>query len=219
MKENKKYPMKLYTYFRSSAAFRVRIALNLKGIAYEPQIVWLPDGQQKSDAYRQINPQNLVPTLIDDGERLSQSMAIIEYIDETHPEPALLPSEPLHKAHVRSLAQLIACDIHPINNLRILKYLKSELKHDQAEIDTWYRHWCVEGLGAYERQLEEWSSGEFSYGHSVTLADICLVPQVFNAKRFEVDMTQFPKTKAVFDRVMQIPAFDIAQPSKQPDAQ
>jgi maleylacetoacetate isomerase len=211
--------MKLYTYFRSSAAFRVRIALNLKGIAYEPQIVWLPDGQQKSDAYRQINPQNLVPTLIDDGERLSQSMAIIEYIDETHPEPALLPKEPLDKARVRSLSQLIACDIHPINNLRILKYLKSDLKQDQAAIDTWYRHWCVEGLGAYERQLEEWSSGEFSYGHSVTLADICLVPQVFNAKRFEVDMVQFPKTKAVFDRVMQIPAFDIAQPSKQPDAQ
>jgi maleylpyruvate isomerase len=211
--------MKLYTYFRSSAAFRVRIALNLKGIAYEPQVVWLPDGQQKSDAYRQINPQNLVPTLIDDGEQLSQSMAIIEYIDETHPEPPLMPKEPLHKARVRSLSQLIACDIHPINNLRILKYLKSQLHQDQAAIDQWYRHWCVEGLGAYERQLEEWQTAEFSYGHSVTMADICLVPQVFNAQRFEVDMNQFPKTLAVFNRVMQIPAFDIAQPSKQPDAQ
>jgi maleylacetoacetate isomerase len=211
--------MKLYTYFRSSAAFRVRIALNLKGIAYEPHVVWLPDGQQKSDAYSQINPQNLVPTLIDEGERLSQSMAIIEYIDETHPEPALLPKEPLDKARVRSLSQLIACDIHPINNLRILKYLKSALHQEQAAIDTWYRHWCVEGLSAYERQLDEWSTGEFSYGDSVTMADICLVPQVFNAKRFEVDMAQFPKTLRVFHRVMQIPAFDIAQPSKQPDAQ
>jgi maleylacetoacetate isomerase len=211
--------MKLYTYFRSSAAFRVRIALNLKGIAYEPQVVWLPDGQQKSDAYRQINPQNLVPTLIDEGERLSQSMAIIEYLDETHPEPALLPKEPLDKARVRSLSQLIACDIHPINNLRILKYLKSELHQDQAAIDTWYRHWCIEGLGAYERQLEEWRTGKYSYGDSVTLADICLVPQVFNAKRFEVDMNQFPQTLAVFNRLMQIPSFDIAQPSNQPEAQ
>jgi maleylpyruvate isomerase len=210
--------MKLYTYFRSSASFRVRIALNLKGIAYEPHTVWLPDGQHKGDAYSQINPQNLIPTLIDDGERLNQSMAIIEYLDETHPEPRLLPNDPLGRAHVRSLSQLIACEIHPINNLRILKYLKSELKHEQPTIDAWYRHWCVEGLNAYERQLDEYNAGKYSYGDKVTMADICLVPQIFNAMRFEVDLSRFPKTKAIFDRLMLIPAFDIAQPSKQPDA-
>jgi maleylpyruvate isomerase len=212
--------MKLYTYFRSSAAFRVRMALNIKGIAYEPHIVWLPEGQQKSDAYRQINPQNLVPTLIDDGEQLNQSMAIIEYLDETHPEPPLMPKDPLARAHVRSLAQLIACDIHPINNLRILKYLKSELKQEQSAIDDWYRHWCNEGLAAYERQLAESNTrGRYSYGDSVTMADLCLVPQIFNAKRFEVDLSKFPQAMAIFDRLMLLPAIDIAQPSKQPDAQ
>jgi maleylpyruvate isomerase len=211
--------MKLYTYFRSSASFRVRIALNLKGISYEPHTVWLPDGQHKGDAFTQINPQNLIPTLIDDGERLNQSMAIIEYLDETHPEPRLLPDDPLGRAHVRSLSQLIACEIHPINNLRILKYLKSELKQEQSTIDAWYRHWCVEGLNAYERQLDEYAAGKYSYGDKVTMADICLVPQIFNAMRFEVDLAQFPKTKAIFDRLMLITAFDIAQPSKQPDAQ
>jgi maleylpyruvate isomerase len=211
--------MKLYTYFRSSAAFRVRIALNLKGIAYEPHTVWLPEGQHKGDAYRQINPQNLVPTLIDDGERLNQSMAVIEYLDETHPEPALMPKGALARAHVRSLSQLIACDVHPINNLRILKYLKSELKQDQAAIDTWYRHWCVEGLASYERQLDEYAAGKFSYGDTVTMADICLVPQIFNAKRFEVDMTKYKRISEIFERLMLLPAFDIAQPSKQPDAQ
>jgi maleylpyruvate isomerase len=212
--------MKLYTYFRSSAAFRVRMALNIKGIAYEPHIVWLPDGQQKSDAYRQINPQNLVPTLIDDGEQLNQSMAIIEYLDETHPEPALMPKDPLARAHVRSLSQLIACDIHPINNLRVLKYLKSELKQEQSAIDSWYRHWCDEGLAAFERQLAESNTqGRYSFGNTVTMADLCLVPQIFNAKRFEVDLTKFPMTMAIFDRLMLIPAIDIAQPSKQPDAQ
>lgn len=212
--------MKLYTYFRSSASFRVRMALNIKGIAYEPHIVWLPEGQQKSDAYRQINPQNLVPTLIDDGEQLNQSMAIIEYLDETHPEPPLMPKDPLARAHVRSLAQLIACDIHPINNLRILKYLKSELKQEQSAIDDWYRHWCNEGLAAYERQLAESNTrGRYSYGDSVTMADLCLVPQIFNAKRFEVDLSKFPQAMAIFDRLMLLPAIDIAQPSKQPDAQ
>jgi maleylpyruvate isomerase len=212
--------MKLYTYFRSSAAFRVRMALNIKGIAYEPHIVWLPDGQQKTDAYRQINPQNLVPTLIDDSEQLNQSMAIIEYLDETHPEPALMPKDPLARARVRSLAQLIACDIHPINNLRVLKYLKSELKQEQSAIDDWYRHWCNEGLAAYERQLDESNvRGRYSFGDTITLADLCLVPQIFNAKRFDVDLTKFPATMAVFDRLMLVPAIDIAQPSKQPDAQ
>lgn len=211
--------MKLYTYFRSSAAFRVRIALNIKGIAYEPHVVWLPDGEQKSEAYKQINPQGLVPTLIDDGQRLNQSMAIVEYLEETHPEPALLPKDALARAHVRSLAQVVACDIHPINNLRVLKYLKTELKQEQVVIDAWYRHWCQEGLASYERQLAEMPHSKYSYGDTVTLADVCLVPQIFNAKRFEVDMTQFPRTLEIFDRLMLIPAIDIAQPSKQPDAQ
>ena len=211
--------MKLYTYFRSSAAFRVRIALNIKGIAYEPHVVWLPEGEQKSEAYKQINPQGLVPTLIDDGQRLNQSMAIIEYLDETHPEPALLPKDPLNRAHVRSLAQIVACDIHPINNLRILKYLKSQLKQEQTAIDAWYRHWCEEGLLSYEQQLAELPHGKYSYGETVTLADVCLVPQVFNAKRFEVDLSKYPRTMGIFDRLMLVPAIDIAQPSKQPDAQ
>ncbi len=211
--------MKLYTYFRSSAAFRVRIALNYKGLSYEPITVWLPEGQQKTDAYGQVNPQGLVPTLIIDGERLNQSMAIIEYLDEVHPEPPLMPKEPLQRVKVRSLAQLIACDIHPINNLRILKYLKGSMNQDQAAIDTWYRHWCVEGLSAYERQITENGVSKYSVGNQVTLADICLVPQIFNAKRFEVDLSAFPNTQTIFNRLMEQPAFDMAQPSKQPDAQ
>ena len=145
--------MKLYTYFRSSAAFRVRCALNLKGLAYEPEVVWLLTEEQKSDAYAALNPQQLVPTLIDDGHVLNQSMAIIEYLDETKPGPKLLPADPLGRARVRALSQLIACEIHPVNNLRILKYLKRTLGHDQPTIDTWYRHWVAEGLAAFEREL------------------------------------------------------------------
>ena len=208
----------LYTYFRSSAAFRVRIALNLKKLDWQPEVVWLPTGEQAQAGYRAVNPQALVPTLVEGDHHLAQSMAIIEYLDESHPQPPLLPGSPRDRARIRSLAQLVACDIHPVNNLRILKYLKHEMNQTQEAIDTWYRHWCTEGLSAYERQLGDAAAGEFSHGNQVTMADICLVPQVFNAQRFEVDMKQFPKTMAVFGNCMKLEAFDAAQPSKQAEA-
>jgi maleylacetoacetate isomerase len=208
----------LYTYFRSSAAFRVRIALNHKKLAWQPEVIWLPSGEQAASPYQQVNPQALVPTLVEDGHRMAQSMAIIEYLDETHPEPPLLPGSPRDRARIRSLAQLVACDIHPVNNLRILKYLKREMGQSQEAIDDWYRHWCIEGLSAYERQLADGGAAEFSHGSQVTLADICLVPQIFNAQRFDVDMGRFARTSAIFDRCMALPAFDAAQPSRQAEA-
>lgn len=211
--------MKLYTYFRSSAAFRVRIALNLKGLAWEPEVVWLPSGEQGRESYRKLNPSGLVPTLVDGDLHLTQSMAIIEYLDETHPEPPLLARGPAARARIRALAQIVACDIHPLNNLRILKYLKHKLGQDQEAIDTWYRHWCDTGLAAYERELESGPAGRFSHGDMPTLADICLVPQVFNARRFGVDLGGYPRLMAAFDACMALPAFDQAQPSKQPEAE
>jgi maleylacetoacetate isomerase len=210
--------MKLYTYFRSSASFRVRIALNLKGLEWEPEAISLVAGEQGRDAYKAINPQGLVPTLVDGDLRLSQSMAIIEYLDETRPEPPFLANGAAGRARIRSLAQLVACDIHPLNNLRVLKYLKSKLGQEQAAIDDWYRHWCREGLAIYERELEIGPAGRFSHGDGPTLADICLVPQVFNARRFDLDLKAYPRTMAVFDACMALPAFDAAQPSKQADA-
>ncbi len=208
----------LYTYFRSSAAFRVRIALNLKGLAYEPVVVWLPDGEQRAPGYTGVNPQALVPTLVDGDLRLTQSMAIIEYLDEIHPSPALLPGGPADRARIRSLSQVIACDVHPINNLRVLGYLKGTMGQPQPAIDAWYRHWCNEGLGSYERELETGPTGRFSHGDAPSLADLCLVPQVFNAKRFDVDLEPFARVRRVFDACMALPAFDAAQPSRQPDA-
>ncbi|MET0509710.1 MAG: maleylacetoacetate isomerase [Burkholderiaceae bacterium] len=210
--------MKLYTYFRSSAAFRVRIALNLKGLEWEPEVIWLVSGEQGRDPYKKLNPQGLVPTLVDGDLRLSQSMAIIEYLDETHPEPPLLANGAAGRARIRSLAQLVACDIHPLNNLRVLKYLKSKLGQEQPAIDDWYRHWCREGLAAYECELENGPAGRFSHGDGPTIADICLVPQVFNARRFDLDLKAYPRSMAVFDACMALPAFDAAQPSKQADA-
>jgi maleylacetoacetate isomerase len=208
----------LYTYFRSSAAFRVRIALNLKGLDWQPEVIWLPAGEQAGAAYLAVNPQALVPTLVEDGHHLAQSLAILEYLDETHPEPPLLPGSARDRARIRSLAALVACDIHPVNNLRILKYLKREMGQDQAAIDTWYRHWCNQGLAAYERQLGDGGAGRFSHGGQVTLADVCLVPQVFNARRYEVDLAQYPKVAAVVDQCMVLPAFQAAEPSRQPEA-
>jgi maleylpyruvate isomerase len=210
--------LKLYTYFRSSAAFRVRIALNFKGLAWEPAVVWLPDDEQKAGAYRAVNPQGLVPTLVDGGHRLNQSLAILEYLEETHPEPALLPPDPLGRARVRALCLLVACDIHPLNNLRVLKYLKGTLGQDQTAVDTWYRHWCAEGLGAFERQLADGGTGIHCHGDRVTMADACLVPQVFNAQRFGVDLSAYPTVKRVFDANMALEPFQRAQPSSQPEA-
>ncbi len=210
--------MKLYTYFRSSASFRVRIALELKGLAYDYVPVHLARADHKLPAYAAVSPTALVPTLeMDDGQRLGQSMAIIEYLDETHPEPALLPAGALGRARVRALAQLVACEIHPLNNLRVLKYLTRELKLEEDAKNTWYRHWVREGLQAYERELELLPAATYSYGDTPTLADCCLVPQIFNGQRFNADFSGLPRTMAAFEACMKLPAFQRAQPSSCPD--
>jgi len=212
--------VKLYTYFRSSAAFRVRIALNLKGLAYEPVYVHLAKGEHRRPEYAEINPQALVPTLeLDDGKRLVQSLAIIEWLDERYPKPRLVPSEPFSRARVRSIAYLIACEIHPLNNLRVLQHLKRALGQTQEQIDAWYRHWIAEGLAKVEAELARRGSGTFVQGDSPSLADCCLVPQIFNAKRYSCDLAPYPITMRVFDACMKLEAFDRAQPSKQPDAE
>jgi maleylacetoacetate isomerase len=210
--------MKLYNYFRSSASFRVRIALELKGLAYEYAAVHLVKGEHRKGEYAAVSPTGLVPTLVtDSGEALEQSMAIIEYLDETHPEPPLLPRDPLGRAKVRALAQLVACDIHPLNNLRVLKYLVHELKVDDETKNTWYRHWVRTGLEAYERELARLPQSRFSYGDTPTLADCCLVPQVFNGRRVNTPEDGLPRTMAVFNACMEHAAFRKAQPSSCPD--
>lgn len=213
--------MKLYTYFRSSAAFRVRIALNLKGLAYEPHFVHLAKGQHREPAYGAVNPQGLVPTLeLDDGRRLAQSMAIIEYLEELHPRPPLLPKDPLARARVRSLSQLVACEIHPLNNLRALQYLRKQLGQNEDQVGVWYRHWIADGFAKIEAELAGAAeTGRFCHGDSPTMADCCLVPQVFNARRYEFDAKRYPTTMRVFEECMKLAAFDRAQPSKQPDAE
>ncbi|UCE30313.1 MAG: maleylacetoacetate isomerase [Burkholderiales bacterium] len=209
----------LYTYFRSSASFRVRIALNVKGLAHRSEVVWLPDLEHHADRYTSLNPQGLVPALQLDGHLFKQSLSIIEYLDETRPEPPLLPRDPIGRARVRSLAQLVACEIHPLNNLRVLKYLKNTLGQSQDAIDTWYRHWCALGLSAFERELADHPVvGRYCHSDAVSMADCCLVPQVFNAQRFKVDLSPYPQLMRVFDACMQLPAFDQAQPAKQPEA-
>ena len=210
--------MKLYNYFRSSASFRVRIALELKSLPYDYVPVHLVKGEHKADAYAAISPSLLVPTLeTDGGERLGQSMAIIEYLDETHPQPRLLPADPLDRARVRALAQLIACEIHPINNLRVLKYLTRELKVDEEAKSTWYRRWVRDGLEAFEAELAQLPAGKYCFGDTPTLADCCLVPQIFNGRRFNTDYSGLTRTMAVFDACMALPAFQKAQPSSCPD--
>lgn len=211
------WPMKLYSYFRSSASFRVRIALELKGLPYEYVAVHLARGDQKKEPYAALSADALVPLLELDGERLSQSMAIIEYLDEIHPAPALMPPDALGRARVRALAQSIACEIHPLNNLRVLKYLVRELKVADEAKKTWYRHWCRLGLEAFERQLNQRPAASYCHGNSPTLADCCLVPQIFNAQRFDVSFDGLPRTMAVFDACMALPAFQKAQPSACPD--
>ena len=212
--------MKLYTYFRSSAAFRVRIALNLKGLAYQPVFVHLAKGEHREREYAEVNPQALLPTLeLDDGTRLAQSLAIIEWLEDKHPSPPLMPKDPLARARVRSLSYLIACEIHPLNNLRVLQHLKRALGQTQEQIDAWYRHWIVDGLAKFEADLAHGATGKFCDGDSPTMADCCLVPQIFNAKRYNSDLTPYPLTMRVFDACMKLEAFDLAQPSKQPDAE
>ena len=211
--------MKLYNYFRSSASFRVRIALHLKGLAYDYLPVHLARGEQKKPAFAAVTAEGLVPVLeLDDDRRLTQSMAIIEYLDETHPQPPLLPADALGRARVRALSQIVACEIHPLNNLRVLKYLVGELKASEDAKNAWYRHWVRLGLESYEAQLAT-RSGLYSHGDAPTLADCCLVPQIFNAQRFDCDLNGLPRTMAVFDACMKLDAFQQAQPSACPDAE
>ena len=210
--------MKLYNYFRSSASFRVRIALELKALRYDYVPVHLVKGEHQQESYAAVSPAMLVPTLeTDGGEHLGQSMAIIEYLDETHPEPPLLPQDPLGRARVRALAQLVACEIHPLNNLRVLRYLVRELKVAEDAKNAWYRHWVREGLEAFERQLARLPPSTYCYGNSPTLADCCLVPQIFNGQRFDVNFDGLTRTMAAFDACMAHPAFQRAQPSSCPD--
>ena len=213
--------MILHNYFRSSASFRVRIALHLKGLPFDYVSVHLPRGDHKLAAYADKSADRLVPMLEIDGESLSQSMAIIEYIDETHANSPLLPKDALGRAKVRALAQSISCEIHPLNNLRVLKYLVKELKQDEATKNAWYVHWCREGLEAFERQLaghaayrakNGQAASAYCYGSTPTLADCCLVPQIFNAQRFNVPFDGMPLTMAAFDACMKFPAFQQSQP-------
>ncbi len=209
--------MKLYTYFRSSAAFRVRIALNLKGLAYQPLLVHLAKGEHRQPQYAAVNPQALLPTLVlDDGARLTQSLAIIEYLEEKHPQPALLPKDALGRARVRSLANLVASEIHPLNNLRTLQHLRRALGQTDDQVNAWYRHWVADGLAKLEADL---GNDRFCYGDSPTLADCCLVPQIFNAQRYQCDLAPYPRTMRVFGQCMKLDAFERAQPAKQPDAE
>ena len=212
--------MELYTYFRSSAAFRVRIALNLKGLSYRAHTVHLRKSEHREADYLALNPQGLLPTLIVDGHRLTQSLAILEYLEERHPRPALLPGDALARARVRALADLVACEIHPLNNLRTLEYLRRQLDQDEAGIATWYRHWIADGLEKLEAALtQDDVAGTYCHGDHPTIADCCLVPQIFNARRFDSDLTPFPVTMRIFDACMKLDAFQRAQPSAQPDAE
>ncbi|ATJ81029.1 maleylacetoacetate isomerase [Halomonas beimenensis] len=210
----------LYGYFRSSAAYRVRIVLNLKGLDYEQAPVNLVKGEQRDAAFRGQNPQGLVPMLVTDhGVRLTQSLAICEYLDERHPEPALLPADLEGRARVRALAQLVACEIHPLNNLRVLKHLTGELGLDEAAKLAWYRHWIHEGFTALEAMLNrETGSGDFCHGDSPTLADVCLVPQVYNAERFECNLEAYPRIRRIVANARALEAFRHAAPEAQPDA-
>jgi len=209
----------LYTYFRSSAAYRVRIALNLKGLTPDMVSIHLQKqgGLNRKPEFRAINPQMRIPALkLDSGDVLIQSLAIIEYLDEVHPQPPLLPREGLERAKVRALAQVIACDIHPLNNTSPLRYLKNELGQPQERIDAWYRHWVVEGFEAVEALI---GLGRYAFGNEVTLADVCLVPQVYNARRFNVSLEPFPRIVAVDAACRELPAFEQARPENQADAE
>jgi maleylacetoacetate isomerase len=207
--------VKLYGYFRSSAAYRVRIALNLKGLSYEQAPINLLKKEQDSADYAALNPQKRVPSLDLGDTILIQSPAILEYLEEAHPQPALLPRDPVRRAKVRAAAALIGCDIHPLNNLGVLRYLKNTLGHDQAAIDAWYAHWVQEGFEALEQLIDP---GPFAFGAEPTLADVYLVPQVFNARRFAISLDRYPRIVAVDAACARLEAFEKAQPDRQPDA-
>jgi maleylacetoacetate isomerase len=212
--------MKLIDYFRSSAAYRVRIAVNLKNLRVEHDYVHLAKDEHKDAAFARINPQKLVPVLEDGEKRLIQSLAIIEYLEETHPEPPLLPGDPVGRARVRALAQIVACEIHPLNNLRVLNYLTGELGITEEQWLAWYRHWIAEGLGAFERLLaDSIETGRFCHGDSPGLADIFLIPQLFNARRFGCPLRDYPNLLRIDAECQSLPAFSDAAPDRQPDAE
>jgi len=211
--------MKLHTMFRSSASYRVRIALAYKGLKHESAFLNLAKGEHHTDRYRAVNPQELVPALEVSGRTLIQSLAIIEYLDETHPQPPLLPRDPLDRAYVRACAQIVVSEMHPLNNLRVLNHLRSALGQDEAGVNRWYAHWINEGFKGLERYLNaEKRSGRYTFGDMVTMADCCLVPQVFNAQRYKCDTAPFKTVMRIFDECMKLDAFVSTEPSKQPDA-
>jgi maleylacetoacetate isomerase len=213
--------VKLYGYFRSSATYRARIALNFKGLDYESVIVDLrsPTHPQHAPQFRALNPQGLIPVLVDGKRTLTQSLAIIEYLEETHPEPPLLPRSAPERAQVRALALAVACDIHPLNNLRVLNYLRSRLAQDETATNAWYAHWIAEGFRALEEAAGRLSGdGRHLYGTAVTLADVCLVPQMYNAHRFNCDVEPYPRLRAICAHLETLPAFARAAPQAQPDA-
>jgi maleylacetoacetate isomerase len=204
----------LYDYFRSSASYRVRIALNLKGIEYEHRPVSLINGAQNDPEYKALNPQGLVPMLEIDGHRLTQSLSIMVYLDQVYPDPPLMPRDPADGAHVRSMALAVACDIHPLNNLRVLKYLKNDLGVSEEAKDEWYRHWVAEGLAALEEMARP-RAGAFLFADSPTIADVCLVPQLYNARRFSVPITDYPTLRRADETASAHAAFAAAHPDRQ----
>lgn len=211
--------MKLYTYFRSSASYRVRIALACKGLAHEAEYVSLPKGEHQADKFRAVNVQGLVPALEDGGRVFIQSLAIMEYLEERYPKPPLLPASPADRAYVRAVSQIVACELHPVNNLRTLKYIRQAYGLDEDGVNAWYRHWIADGFTMLEAYLNrERRFGKHCYGDMVTMADCCLVPQVFNAKRYECDLAPYPTIVRLFDESMKLDAFSSTQPSKQADA-
>jgi maleylacetoacetate isomerase len=209
----------LYAYFRSSASWRVRIALAVKGLPAQivPVHLLREGGEQNAAAFRAINPQGLVPCLVEDGRVLTQSLAICEYLEERHPEPPLLPAAPADRAQVRAFAQAIACDIHPLDNLRVLQYLRHELGQPKEHVDAWYRHWIEVGFRALETELGRGGADRYCFGESVSLADVCLVPQVANARRLAVDLAPFPAIVSIDAHLSALPAFMSSAPSRQPD--
>lgn len=209
--------MRLYDYWRSSAAYRVRIALNWKGLAYEQLAVDLRRGAQRSPEFLAINPQGLVPVLEDGEARLTQSLPILNYLEERYPEPPLLPADLAGRARARAIAVAIACEIHPLNNLRVLQYLERELRLDEDRRLAWYRHWIAEGLGPIEIMLAA-AGGEFCVGDAPSLADVCLVPQVYNARRYQCDLEPYPTIRRIDARCRALEAFARAAPERQPDA-